>query len=150
MATYDHGKLGAVTMMISAAERPWASMRALRTCVAAILLSTALLSGAAAATHKGSGGSSSASEDEATSPQVAEFIALLGDPKVRKWLEEQRHAAEASEKPKPREETVSEYIDSRIGAIREHIGALAAALPGLPNQFEEAVGLIRAEIPPAE
>jgi hypothetical protein len=127
-----------------------AALRAAAILLAAIIFSTMPISGIFAATHKGSGGSSSASEDEATSPQVAEFIALLGDPKVRKWLEEQRHAAEASEKPKPHEETVSEYIDSRIGAIREHIGALAAALPGLPNQFEEAVGLIRAEIPPAE
>src|SRR5271169_1446025 len=134
-------------MMISVAERTRASIRALRTCVAAIILSGALLSGAAAATHKGSGGPSSASEDEATSPQVAEFIALLGDPKVQKWLEEQQHAAKASQKPPPHEETVSEYIDSRVGATRGHIGALAAALPGLPNQFEQAVGLLRAEIP---
>ena len=51
------------------------------------------------------------------------------------------------QKPAPHEETVSEYINSRVGATREHIGALAAALPGLPSQFEEAVGLIRAEIP---
>jgi moderate conductance mechanosensitive channel len=144
---YAHEKLSAVTMMISVAERRSVSMRALRTCVVAIILSAALLSGAAAATHKGPGGSSSASEDEATSPQVAEFIALLGDPKVQKWLEEQQHAAKASQKPAPHEETVSEYIDSRVGATREHIGALAAALPDLPNQFEQAVGLLRAEIP---
>jgi hypothetical protein len=145
--TYAHEKLGAVTTVISLAERPWALVQALRTCVAAIFLSAALLSGAAAATHKGAGGASSASGEEATAPEIAEFTALLANPKVQKWLLEQQHAAEAAEKPKPHEETVSEYIDSRIGATREHVGALAAALPGLPNEFEQAVGLIRAEIP---
>src|SRR5208282_5034709 len=109
------GKLGAVTMMISVAERTRASIRALRTCVAAIILSGALLSGAAAATHKGSGGASSASEDEATSPQVGELIALLGDRKVQKGLEE-RHAAKACRGPAPMEETISEYVDARISA----------------------------------
>ena len=137
--TYAHEKLGAVTTVISLAERPWALVQALRTCVAAIFLSAALLSGAAAATHKGAGGASSASGKEATAPEIAEFTALLANPKVQKWLLEQQHAAEAAEKPKPHEETVSEYIDSRIGATREHVGALAAALPGLPNEFEQAV-----------
>jgi hypothetical protein len=55
--TYAHEKLGAVTTVISLAERPWALVQALRTCVAAIFLSAALLSGAAAATHKPNSGS---------------------------------------------------------------------------------------------
>ena len=50
-------------------------------------------------------------------------------------------------KPKPHEETVSEYIDSRVGATREHIADLAAAVPDLPNEFEQGVGLLQAEIP---
>jgi moderate conductance mechanosensitive channel len=124
-----------------------AALRAAAILLAAIIFSTVPTSGIFAATHKGSGGSSSASEDEATSPQVAEFIALLGDPKVQKWLEEQQHAAKASQKPAPETESVSQYVDSRIGATREHIAALGAALPDLPNQFEQAVGLLRAEIP---
>jgi hypothetical protein len=41
----------------------------------------------------------------------------------------------------------SEYTDSRVGATREHIGNLAATVPDLPNQFEQAVSLLRAEIP---
>src|SRR6266481_10221709 len=124
MTTNDHGKLRAMTMMISLAERPWASMRALRTCVAAIFLSAALLSGAAAATHKGSGGASSASGEAATPPEIAEFMALLADPKVQKWLEEQQHAAKGSKEPAPEEETVSQYVDARISATREHFVAL--------------------------
>ena len=133
MATYDHEKLGAVG-------------RAAAVCLAAIILAAVPMSGALAAQHA-AGKSAAASGEEATAPEIAEFTALLANPKVQKWLLEQQHAAEAAEKPKPHEETVSEYIDYRVGATREHIGALAAALPGLPNRFEEAVGLIRAEIP---
>jgi small-conductance mechanosensitive channel len=145
MAIYDDGKLGAVTTMISVSERPWASMRALRTCFAAILLSAALLSGAAAAPH-GSTANGSSGHEAATPPEIAEFMALLANPKIQKWLVEQ-HPAEASDKSKPKEETVSEYVDARISAIREHFVALASALPDLPNQFERAYGLVQADIP---
>src|SRR5258708_4734041 len=113
MTTYDHGKLGAVTRMISVAERPWSSMRAWRTCIVAIVLSAALLSGAAAATQKGPGGASSAS-GEARPPEIAEFMALLANPKVQKWLLEEQQAAKASKQPAPEEETVSQYVDARI------------------------------------
>src|SRR6266481_2470949 len=147
MTTNDHGKLRAMTMMISLAERPWAPMRALRTCVAAIFLSAALLSGAAAATPKGPGGASSASGEAATPPEIAEFMALLANPKVQKWLLEEEHAAKASKQPAPEEETVSQYVDARISATREHFVALGSALPDLPNQFERAFGLVRVDIP---
>jgi hypothetical protein len=145
MAAYDHEKLGAVTTMTSVAEPLCASMRALRTFVAAIIFSAALLSGAAAATHKG--GASSASGEVATPPEIAEFMALLADPKVQKWLLEEQHAAKASQEPAPEEETVSQYVDARISATREHFVALGSALPDLPNQFERAIGLVRADIP---
>jgi small-conductance mechanosensitive channel len=128
-----------------------AARRAAAIVLAAIIFSTVPTSGIfAAEMHKGSGGSSSASETGATSPQIAELLALLADPKVRDWLEKQR-AAEAAhnDKPAPDTETnsVSHYFDTRVGATREHIAALAAAVPDLPNQFERAVGLLQAEIP---
>jgi moderate conductance mechanosensitive channel len=119
---------------------------------AAAFLLTAIIflmmptSGIFAATHTGSGGASSASGEAATSPEIAEFIALLADPKIQKWLEQQ-HAAEASKKPAPPEETVSQYIDSRVGATRQHIAAIAVVLPDLPNQFEGAYGLLKAQVP---
>ena len=122
-----------------------AALRAVAILLAAIVFSTVPTSGIFAATHKGSGGSSSAS-GEATPPEIAEFMALLANPKIQKWLVEQ-HPAEASQKPKPKEETVSHYIRSRVAAIREHLIALGVALPELPNQFEQAVGLLQAEIP---
>src|SRR5271169_2806849 len=119
--------------------------------IAAISLATVIIAiGPLYAAHaaQSKGGKATASDEGATSPAVAEFIALLGDPKVQKWLEEQ-HAAEVSHKPAPDAETssVSDYFDSRVRATREHITALGSALPDLPNQFERGVGLLQAEIP---
>jgi hypothetical protein len=108
MATYDRQKPGAVG-------------RAAAACFAAIILAAVPMSAAFAAQHA-AGKSTAASGEAATPPEIAEFMALLANPKVQKWLLEEQHAAEAAEKPaKPHEETVSEYIDSRIGATREHI-----------------------------
>ena len=130
-----------------------AALRAAAIVLAVLIFSTVPTSGIfAAEMHKGSGGSSSAGETGATSPQIAELMALLADPKVREWLEKQS-AAEASHNNKraPDVETnsVSHYFDTRVGATREHIAALAAAVPDLANQFERAVGLVEAEIPVA-
>ena len=96
-----------------------AALRAATILLAAIVFSTVPTSGIFAATHKGSGGSSSASEYEATSPQIAEFMALLADPKVRDWLEKQGAVETSHNKPAPEDESVSQYVDSRIGATRE-------------------------------
>jgi small-conductance mechanosensitive channel len=153
MATHDQENLGAVTAIISAAERPWASIRAKRTCLAAIILSAAVLSGANAASPKGS------SQEAATPPQIAELTALLADPKnrllltlladptVQKWMEKQglpAAAAPAHDKP---DESVSSYFDTRTREIREHVVALASTLPDLPNQLKRGMDLLQAEIP---
>src|ERR1700687_1264267 len=110
--------------------------------VAAILLTAIIFSalptfGIFAAPIRASGGSSSASVDEATSPQIAELMALLADPKVREWLEKKSTPAAAHIKSVADAETnsVSHYFAFRVGATREHIAALAAALPDLPDQF---------------
>ena len=124
-----------------------AALRAAAILLAAIVFSTVPTSGIFAATHKGSGGSSSASEYEATSPQIAEFMALLADPKVRDWLEKQGAVEASHSKPAPKEETISQYVDARIGATREHFVALGSALPDLPNDFERAYSVVQADIP---
>ena len=41
------------------------------------------------------------SGEAATPPEIAEFMALIADPKVQKWLLDEQHAAEATEKPNP-------------------------------------------------
>jgi moderate conductance mechanosensitive channel len=123
-----------------------AALRAAAIVLAAIIFSTVSASRIfAAEMHE----ASSASETGATSPKIAELIALLADPKVRNWLQKQS-AAEASHNNKPPDaetNSVSHYFDTRVRAIREHIAALAATIPDLPNQFERAVGLLQAEIP---
>jgi hypothetical protein len=139
--------------MIFMAERPWASMQAVRTCVAAIILSAGVLSGANAASPKGS------SQEAATPPQIAELTALLADPKnrllltlladptVQKWMEKQGLPAAAAPVHDKPHESVSSYFDTRVRDIREHVVALASTLPDLPSQFEQGVGRLQAEIP---
>jgi small-conductance mechanosensitive channel len=43
------------------------------------------------------------------------------------------------------EETATGYIDGRIDAVREHIGALIAAAPNLPSEFARVAGEVSAE-----
>ena len=126
--------------------------------LATIILAIAPLYGARAAQH--TAGKAAASEEGATPPQIAELTALLADPKnrllltlladptVQKWLEKQGlPKAAAAREHDQSDESVSDYFDSRVRATREHLVALASALPDLPNQFERARGLLQAEIP---
>ncbi|MGH7030477.1 MAG: hypothetical protein ACREEZ_08645, partial [Stellaceae bacterium] len=113
--------------------------------LAALLIGAALPPVAQAAQRVGS--TKPATTAEAAPPaQVRALLTLLADPGVQKWLEQQ-HPAEAQIKPRDRAEgSVSHYLDTRIGATRAHIVALAAAVPDLPNQFARAHGLVQAEL----
>jgi len=74
-----------------------------------------------------------------TPPQVRELLDLLADPAVRDWLDKQRAAqAAAPTAPAGPETTTSGDIASRVAKIREHLQALAAALPTVPAEFERA------------
>jgi hypothetical protein len=70
-----------------------ALLRAAAILLAAIIVSTMPTSGICARAHTGSGGASSASVEAVTSAEIAEFMALLANPKIQKWLVEQ-HPAE--------------------------------------------------------
>lgn len=74
-----------------------------------------------------------------TPPQVRELLDLLADPAVRDWLAKQQ-AAQAAATPSPAgpEMTPSGHLASRLTAIRQHLRALAAALPTVPAEFERA------------
>ncbi len=77
------------------------------------------------------------------------MLNLLADPATQKWLEKQglpKTAAAAAAAPAASKVSASDYFSSRIGAIREHIVALAAVLPDLPNQFRRSAGLVTAEL----
>src|SRR5207253_5259619 len=79
--------------------------------------------------------------------QIQELMTLLADPKVREWLEQESKAEAAQARAADAEATsISHEFDSRVGAIREHIVALGAALPDLPKQIEHAHGLVSADL----
>ena len=121
-------------------------MRIVRGCLATIILFAAVLSGAAAASAAAANRSPAASE-EATPKQIQELMTLLADPKVRDWLEQESKAKAAQARATDAEAiSISHEFDSRVGAIREHIIALGAALPDLPDQIEHAHGLVSADL----
>jgi moderate conductance mechanosensitive channel len=121
-------------------------VRILTSCLAVTLLVAALVLGAA--------GSASAAEKqpaaasaEPNPPQIQQLLTLLADPKVQQWLKEQNESkSTAGSRLDSAEMSMSHYVDSRLGAIREHIVALGAALPDLPNQFEHGAALVNADL----
>jgi moderate conductance mechanosensitive channel len=110
--------------------------------LAAIIFATVLPCGGFAATQKATKSSTS---EEASPKQIQELTTLLADPKVRNWLEQQAKAEAASERAAT-EESVSQALDDRLAAIREHIVALAATVPDLPNQFQRGHDLVTANL----
>ncbi len=104
------------------------------------------MTGALAASKNGSGqASNSATQDPPA--QVRALLNLLADPTTQKWLEKQGLPKQAAPQPHLASQvSASDYFSSRVGAIREHIVALAVVLPDLPNQFKRATGLVTAEL----
>jgi small-conductance mechanosensitive channel len=82
---------------------------------------------------------------EASPKQIQELMALLADPKVRNWLE-QESKAEAAAEQAATEESVSQALDNRLTAIREHIVTLARTVPDLPNQYWQGRARINADL----
>jgi moderate conductance mechanosensitive channel len=119
-------------------------LRILKGCLAAIILFATLLSGTVAASAAAANRSAPAGE-EASPKQIQELTTLLADPKVRDWLEQQAKTEAASERAAT-EESVSQALDSRLGAIREHIVALAGTVPDLPNQFWQGRARVTADL----
>src|SRR5215469_7789717 len=108
----------------------------------AIISFTALPCGGFAATQKATKPSTS---EEASPKQIQELMTLLGDPKVRNWLEQQSRAQAAAEQAAT-EESVSQALDEHLAAIREHLAALAGTVPDLPNQFWRGHALVTADL----
>ena len=118
--------------------------RVVAICFAAAILSIGPLIGSFAA-QPTIGKSTASAKSEATPEKIQELMTLLADPKVRDWLE-QESKAEAASKQAVTEESVSQALDSRLGAIREHIVALTGTVPDLPNQFERGHDLVTADL----
>jgi moderate conductance mechanosensitive channel len=111
---------------------------------AATILATVPVSAAPAATAK-AGKPAASTKSEATPEKIQQLMALLADPRVRDWLEQESKAEAASEQGVT-EESVSQALDGRLAAMREHIVALGATVPDLPNQFDRGHDLVTADL----
>ncbi len=121
-------------------------MGALRTCLAVLILSATPLLQAGAASVSVSTPSSSAASD-AVPPQIQQLLTLLADPKVEAWLKQQNEAkAAAASAQDTAAMSPSHFLDTHLGAIREHIVDLAHTMPDLPSQFERGAALVSADL----
>ena len=90
---------------------------------------------------------SPAQTEEATPAKIQELLGLLGDPKVREWLEKQGEAKIAAGSTHEAVQTsAAHYFELHVAEVREHIVALAATLPDLPNQWRRGASLVTAEL----
>ena len=84
---------------------------------------------------------------EATAPKIHELLTLLTDPGVQAWLKQQNETkSAAASRQDMTEESVSQALDTRLAAIREHIVALASTVPDLPNQFWQGHARVTADL----
>src|SRR5215831_16473552 len=111
---------------------------------AATILATAPLSAAFAAAPN-AGKPTASAKSEATPEKIQELMTLLADPKVRNWLEKESKAEAATEQAAT-EESVSQALDGRLAAIREHLAALAGTVPDLPTQYWRGHALVSADL----
>jgi len=115
-------------------------------CFAVAILAIGPLTGALAATPK-AGKPAASAKSEATPEKIQELMTLLADPNVRDWLEQESKAQAIQARESDTEgNSVSHEFDSHVAAIREHIVALGAALPDLPNQIETAHSLVSEDL----
>ena len=115
-------------------------------CCAIAFLAIGPSTGTLAATPK-AGKPAAAANSEATPEKIQQLMTLLADPKVRDWLEQESKAKAAQARESDTEgNSVSHEFDSHVAAIREHIVALGAALPDLPNQIETAHSLVSEDL----
>ena len=87
-------------------------------------------------TFTAAGAQPAAGPDSESSSEVRLFLDLLEDPQVRAWIEEQRErapAVEAEDSPEPM--MSPRMVSSRIDRVRQHLAALAATLPHMPEEF---------------
>src|SRR5258708_39463736 len=98
----------------------------------AFLFAVILLSLPLAAQTAGAG--PAAKQQDAPPPKVHELLDILADPAVQTWLARQRAGAAASAEPASEEGTVASHFAGRVAAIRQHLAALAAAVPQLRGE----------------
>ena len=76
-------------------------------------------------------------EPAKTPSQIQLFLDLLEDPEVRNWLEQQRNGkAAAVEQQQPAPMMSPQQFATGIDMIRDHLSALIAAVPQLPDELQ--------------
>src|SRR5262245_13461473 len=75
--------------------------------------------------------------DLLSDPAVRKLLALRAHPDVRDWLQQQ-HAAPAAGPAAAPDTTTCADIANHVATMRQHLQALAAALPTVPAEFERA------------
>jgi moderate conductance mechanosensitive channel len=90
--------------------------------------------------------SAKTSAEAGTPPEVQALLTLLADPKVQAWLTTHEAKPAAAPSQQKTEESVSQALDTRLAAIREHIAALARTIPDLPAQFSRAHARVTADL----
>jgi moderate conductance mechanosensitive channel len=80
-------------------------------------------------------------------PQVHQLINLLDDPAIRTWMDQQRtaHNPPQTSAVEP-QATLSTFTASRLALVRQHLQALAAALPNLPGEFRQTGSVLMREL----
>src|SRR3546814_5334662 len=86
--------------------------------------------------------------DAGTLTKVDELLELLGDPQVQGWLNRQREAAAPGLNPTPGPvadaiASPGGYLSGRVGAIRQHVRNLVAALPRSEEPTSDLQSLMR-------
>ena len=108
-----------------------------------LLCSGLLLSAPSIAKEAPSPAASQASE---LPPKVREFVGLMDDPQVRAWLTKQIAATPApAPSPEKPDDEINAFV-AHLDLIRAHFAALAAVVPTLPAQFEQAARVAAGEI----
>jgi len=93
-----------------------AAIRAVRTCLVAVLITGAALTGAYA-DPAGSPGQTPAAATEEPPAQVRALLNLLADTTVQKWLEQQGAAKAAAAPAQVTDNSVEDYLNSSAGSI---------------------------------
>ena len=81
-----------------------------------------------------------AAETEKPSPDVQEFLKLLGKSDVQEWLRGQQTAAAGPDDPQAQKikASVGRALSERLTAIRTHLANLLLVIPGLGNEIRQA------------
>jgi moderate conductance mechanosensitive channel len=83
-------------------------------------------------------------------PEARQLLQLLQDPSVRTWLQSELASAPDAEKPKPPPErelrSVADAASHRLAEVRAHFLALAAAVPRIPIEVDNALARISADV----